>query len=361
MAKESFEQVLERCLQDLERTGDFEAVVDRYPDQAEELRSLMEIALATERHYADVPVPPGDLAAGRERMLAQAARERERVPPVPVPATRRERGKKMRFAFATRLIGIMLAVVVGLSAIGGGAALAAEDSLPGDALYPIKLAVEDVRMGLASDPEAQVALALQLADERTEEIEALIAQGETVPESVTARMERHLYRAMRFAAQATDEMMPGLLEEIAIRTQTQTRTLVRVRANAPEQDQTRLETTQRTCEQAHGEAQAGLDDPETFRLRHQERDSMPGEVMPPEPPDNGDGPQGPGGPNTDPTAEPQGAQEQNQGQTQPGDQNQGEQPGQQHQNQNQPDVTPTVTPQGRYRNGSHSEDGNGKR
>lgn len=362
MSKESFERVLERCLQEVEGGEDIEAVVNRHPALAEDLRPLMEIALATERQYADVPAPPGGLAAGRERMLAQAARERERAPAALAPTIGIRRRIKMRFASATRLMGILLAVVVGLSVIGGGVALAADDSLPGDTLYPVKLAVEDARLGLASSPEAQVALALRLADERTEEIEALIAQGAPVPENVTARMEQHLQRAMRFAAHAPEEAMPGLLEQIAARTQTQTRILDRIRENAPERDQTRLETTQRTCEQAFGEAQAGLDDPESFRLRHQERDNMPGEVIPPEPPDNGDGPQGPGGPNPDPTAEPQGAQEQNQGETQPGDQNQGEDPGQQHQNQDQPGATPTVTPQGHRRNdGDHgSNSGNGR-
>ena len=359
MDKESFERVLERCLQEIDGTEDIEAVVGRYPALAEELQPLLKIALATEGHYADVPPPPGGLAAGRERMLAQAAQEQERALAAPAPATGRGRRIKMRLAFGTRFMGILLAVVIGLSVIGGGVALAAEDSLPGDSLYPVKLAVEDARMGLVSNPETQVALALQLADERTEEIEALIAQGEPVPENVTARMEQHLQRAMRFAARAPEETMPGLLEQIAARTQTQTRILDRVRENAPEQDQTRLETTQRTCEQAHGEAQAGLDDPESFRLRHQERDNMPGEVAPPEPPDNGDGPQGPGGPNQDPTAEPQGDQEQNQGETQPGDQNQGEEPGQQQQNQNQVGATPTVTPQGHQGNNGNNRGANG--
>ena len=381
MSKESFERVLERCLQEVERTGDIETVVGQYPERAEELRPLMEIALTTERHYADIPAPPEGLRAGRERLLAQAARERERVAAVPAPGIGRRGRNTMRFAFAGRLIAIVLAVVVGLSAIGGGVAMAAEGSLPGDTLYPVKLAVEDARMGLTSSPEAQVAFALTLADERTEEIEALIAQGEPVPESVTGRMEQHLERAMRFAAQAPDEMMPTLLEQISDRTQTQTRILDRVRENALEQDQTRLETTQRTCEQAYGEAQAGLDDPETFRLRHQERDNLPGEVSPPEPPDHGDGPQGPGGPNVDPTAEPQGAQEQDQNQEQNQDQGGGENqeqnqeqnqsgeqdpPGEQNQgeeqpNQNQPGATPTVAPQGHRRSSGDSGSRNGQR
>lgn len=363
MGEKSFEQVLERCLQEVDGIEDIEAMISQYPAMAEELQPLLEIALATERQYADVPAPPGGLAAGRERMLAQAERERERAQVVPAPAIGRGRRGKMRFAFGARLMGILLAALVALSAVGGGVALAAEDSLPGDSLYPVKLAVEDTRMELVSSPEAQVALALQFADERTQEIEALIAQGEPVPESVTARMEQHLQRAMRFAAHAPEETMPALLEQIAARTQTQTRILDRVRENAPEQDQTRLETTQRTCEQAYGEAQAGLDDPESFRLRHQERDNMPGEVAPPEPPDNGDSPQGPGGPNSDPTTEPQGAQEQNQeqnqGETQPGDQNQGEEPGQQQQNQNQVGATPTVTPQGHQGNDGSNRGTNG--
>jgi hypothetical protein len=359
MNEQRFEQLLERCLQAIEHGEDPEVVMGRHPQDAERLRPLMEIARATAVYYADVPEPPGGLIAGRERMLTEAARHREH--PRTVPIGDRRRRLRMRLLFATRLMGIVLAAMIGLSAVGGGVAMAAGDSLPGDALYPVKLTVEDIRMALTSDPEAQVALALQLADERTEEIEALIQNGEPIPENVTARMEQHLQRAMRQAAMAPDDMMPGLLEQIAVRTRTQSRVLQRIRENAPEQDQTRLENTQRTCQQLYGEAQAGLEDPVTFRLRHQQRESMPEEVVPPEPPDNEPGPQGPSGPNEDPPQAPQGEENQEQEQNQQGEQNQSQQDGKQYQYQIQgtPPVTPTITPSG-YRYGRGEMGGPGR-
>jgi hypothetical protein len=242
----------------------------------------------------------------------------------------------MKFAFAARLVAIILAVIVGLGAVGGGVAAAAGNSLPGDTLYPVKLAVEDLRMAVTSSPEAQVRLALQFADERMGEIDALTRDGLSVPEEVYRRMEQSVGRAVNQAAYASDEEMPALLEQIMQRTHIQIRELDRIQANAPEQDQLRLESTQRICEQSYGEAQAGIEDPLTFRLHMQDRENAPDDVSPPEPPDrdNEPGPQEPGGPNNeDPPQDSQGNQEQEQ-------HNQPEAQGDSQQNQEGPNEAP---------------------
>ena len=299
MTRRRFERIPERCLQQVTRTGDIEAVLRRYPQHADHLRPLVEVALATSRAYADVPEPPGRLAAGRRRLIDAAAHQRERATATRTPNLRKETKPKMKLVLATRLIGAVLAATIGVATVGGGITLAASDSLPGDALYPVKLTGEDLRLSLASTAESQVELALQFSDERVAEIEVLVDQGQPVPETVVARMERHVFRAMNQAAWAPDEEMPGLLERIAQRTQAQAQTLEQLRTRAEEQNQVQLEGAQQVCQQAHGEAMAGMGDPQTFRSRYQHRDSMPEDVTPPEPPtrepQNGEqgSPQGP--------------------------------------------------------------------
>jgi hypothetical protein len=62
----------------------------------------------------------------------------------------------MKLLLVYKLLAAVMTVVVGATALGGGASFASAESLPGDVLYPVKLAVEDTRM--ASTGETQPAL-----------------------------------------------------------------------------------------------------------------------------------------------------------------------------------------------------------
>ena len=66
-------------------------------------------------------------------------------------------------------IAIILAIVVALSALGG-TAYAAQDSLPGDTLYSVKLGVEEATMLLSGDDVARAERALNFATKRMREM-----------------------------------------------------------------------------------------------------------------------------------------------------------------------------------------------
>lgn len=280
MKRTSLEQMLESCLQGLERTGDVEEALRPYPEHADELRPLLQAALAAARHHALVAPPPGGLAAGRARFLAEADRQRRAA--APIPKKRKERPMGLRWM--TRWAVIALIAVIATMAAGGGVAAAAADSLPGTWLYPVKLAVEDVRLEFTAGPTAQAELALRLADERLAEMEALAQNGQPIPAQVSLRMERHLQRALEVAAQAPEPQMLALLAQIAERTQTQLQALERVRSMAPQAAQEGLEHAWQVCQQNHNAAAQALEDPETFRWRHQQREGASEDVQPPEPP-----------------------------------------------------------------------------
>ncbi|MDO8518409.1 MAG: DUF5667 domain-containing protein [bacterium] len=83
------------------------------------------------------------------------------------------------FAFA-----LVLAVLV-----GGGTTFAAEGSLPGDLLYPVKIHVsEQVETALALSPKAKVAVNTKLAQRRITEVEVLAVRG-TLDANITAQAE----------------------------------------------------------------------------------------------------------------------------------------------------------------------------
>ncbi len=86
-------------------------------------------------------------------------------------------------------LAVILAVVLSLSAVGG-TAYAAQDSLPGDALYSAKLSAEGLMM-LAGDDVSRVERTLNYADKRVREMVALITEGR--PEDLDLAVEKYCY------------------------------------------------------------------------------------------------------------------------------------------------------------------------
>jgi len=86
-------------------------------------------------------------------------------------------------------LAVILAVVLSLSAVGG-TAYAAQDSLPGDALYSAQLSAEGLMM-LQGDDVSRVERTLNFADKRVREMVALIAEGR--PEDLDLAVEKYCY------------------------------------------------------------------------------------------------------------------------------------------------------------------------
>lgn len=62
---------------------------------------------------------------------------------------------------------------------GGGAVVAADDAVPGDALYGLDQALESVQLGATQNPAARANLQKKLATERLQEADTLEAAGKT--------------------------------------------------------------------------------------------------------------------------------------------------------------------------------------
>lgn len=82
---------------------------------------------------------------------------------------------------------------------GVGTAAAAQGTLPGDILYPVKISInEAVEVALATSPVARAEVSAKLAERRVEEAEALAAQGKldaAVGEELAANFEAHVESA----------------------------------------------------------------------------------------------------------------------------------------------------------------------
>jgi hypothetical protein len=81
----------------------------------------------------------------------------------------------------TRFNLITLAVILGLAALlfasAGITGAAAKAAIPGDALYPVKMTLEQTRLSLASDAGDRAQMKMTFAEQRLNEIAALIEEG----------------------------------------------------------------------------------------------------------------------------------------------------------------------------------------
>lgn len=244
----------------------------------------------------DVPCPDPLRTQQLRQSFLKRAKE---MPPVSLPELKGHTGwknisKKERspyFTFARILI--LLAVMFGGTT---ATAFAAQESLPSEALYPIKTFIENVRLALTSDPEAEVMLLLQFSDERMEEIATLIQQGLPVPDTVAIQLQQHLHSALQESAQLDDAALLQVMEQIRTRAQEQLRVLEKLGESSANQPEDALQLATQAMNNTRAAAEDALEDPIIFRL-HQGTMRPTGAPEQPdmEPPSkNEDEPQDPG-------------------------------------------------------------------
>jgi hypothetical protein len=149
-----------------------EEVLAAHPAQADELRGELAGALWLVARQAEVAARPGFVSASRKRVLERIQAEAD--------------GQGVRraffgFAWPRRLAfqWLAAAVVVLVLVFGtGGAVSLAQSALPGEELYAVKRAAEQVAYTVTLDSVDRVALSTQFTDRRLEEANGLIAKGD---------------------------------------------------------------------------------------------------------------------------------------------------------------------------------------
>lgn len=144
-----FEQILEDCLQRLADGETPEACLAQYPQHAVELRPLL-IAAETMGASAQAhPLPEFKMRTREQLIKHMQANPRQVAKPIMAPLFR------LAFGMTTLLLAFFVV----------GTALA-QSALPGEALYPLKLASEQAWLHIAPDPlGAKLALTERRIDE----------------------------------------------------------------------------------------------------------------------------------------------------------------------------------------------------
>jgi hypothetical protein len=146
------------CLDALDAGEPINQILARYPADAATLRPMLETAAALPA-LALQPSPSAQISS-RRAFLNRAAEMRPTI-------GRRFLGLPLRMGLT--LASILLAIVVA----GGGTVAASSAALPGDSLYGVKRAAEQVQLSLAGD---KASVERQLAQRRRDEISSLMAQ-----------------------------------------------------------------------------------------------------------------------------------------------------------------------------------------
>ena len=185
------DNALNDCLERLSSGEDIQQCVGRYPEYREDLVPLLETAITTEHVASASMYRPDSKARGLHRLM-EALNDRG------VP---RDRG--MPFGFLRPLakpvaLGFGALLILGFAA--GGTTVASSDSVPGDTLYWVKTAKENISLKLARSDIGRAQAHADLANERGHEMRVLIERGNVLrAEQVANRMGNHLNRSAQYS------------------------------------------------------------------------------------------------------------------------------------------------------------------
>jgi Sigma-70, region 4/Domain of unknown function (DUF5666) len=177
----NFDAALSECLDLMRQGNETEACLAHYPQFASELRPLLQLA----NRIRDVitPMPTGQARiAGRLRMLETLVEEHPQrlftapvSPPRAVPAVAQPGRKQPPYVRPVWRLAFAIAAVTILAA--GGTLAASADSLPGDMLYPVKLAAQQAQIALAFDADARSQREEQFNVQRRQDIQIAAQLG----------------------------------------------------------------------------------------------------------------------------------------------------------------------------------------
>jgi len=198
MNNKEFDNILNDCLERLLLKGEsLEQCFARYPEQAAELKPLLETALAAREATTIQPRP--DFRARARYEFNSALKE------TAAGKSRLSWGWFPRWA-------TVMAIVLALVLAGGGTVVAADSSMPDSPLYSVKLATEQVRLTLTPSQIAKAKLCAQLADRRVAEIAYMADKGDVGQvEILTRRLDDKLELMVVFIEGRGGIHLPGML------------------------------------------------------------------------------------------------------------------------------------------------------
>ena len=163
MMRKDLNWVFDRCLEKLQAGTPLEAVLAEYPDWADELRPVLESVMALWQARGSDTVPVAAMTRSRARLNEEIQRRQAVQPTLSL---------WQRFFQSMRRVtvpAVILLVATGLSLTG----LASVKALPGEPLYPMKIAAERISLNLPANASERLTREETYDTRRFEEVEEL--------------------------------------------------------------------------------------------------------------------------------------------------------------------------------------------
>lgn len=240
-----FDDVLEKCLELVrERKATVEECLECYPDLREKLEPLLRTALVLEATPKVEPVSKFKSAA-RMRLMQKAG--------LPLPVVKR----KVR---PSRMLMRVTAVSLAFLLILSGVAAASTNSMPDSFLYPLKRAIERVRLVTASTNKSRALAHLSFAEERLGEAREMAKVRKTELVQRTLRdMNWETEEAYRSLQKISGKDKEALLTKLVSLSERQQTVLKSVIEQAPPEARTALEHALEVSRRGHEQAKEALE------------------------------------------------------------------------------------------------------
>jgi hypothetical protein len=200
---DDFDEIFNRCWADIAAGREtIDSCLKRYPAQAGRLAALLKLAKRIQ------VAPRVSLPDDKRRVLeARLLKQAKQLPSKPVSRPTVSHWPHWRQSVALLMASIMALVLLMGTAISVSAA-----SVPGDFLYPLKRATEQVRLAV-TPTEQQTELHLEFAQERLQELSVLQARGE-VSEDLLAEISDETTLVLESATSLAPDRQPAVLRSL---------------------------------------------------------------------------------------------------------------------------------------------------
>ncbi len=175
------EDILNECLERVFKGESIETCLNAYPEQASKLEPLLKTSFMLMRKSAAIQPDAEYKARAQYQLQAMFYAKHER-------AEKRARIPVWHRKWAVAMTTVLVVLLAGIGTVAASAS-----ALPDDALYPVKLAAEQVRVTLAFSDVDKAKLHLQFAERRAGEMTEMARQGKSDKISMlTEQIAKHL-------------------------------------------------------------------------------------------------------------------------------------------------------------------------
>ena len=194
--KKIFDDILNECIEEIiSGEGSLKTCLQKHPQYA----SILEPLLITSTQLNETISTQPDISA-KERVRYKLQLEMAKIDkPNRAPV----------FSWFPKWAMAVMSVMT-VFVIGGGTVLAANSSMPGNFLYPVKIATENARVSLTSSPENKSALYEQYADRRINELNYMADNTRYDTAQIEKIADNYVYNITQF-----NTLSAGGAEQIA--------------------------------------------------------------------------------------------------------------------------------------------------